>query len=308
MIYTCTLNPAIDLFVDVDSLDPFVVNRTNTEDYQANGKAINISILLKRMGLDNTALGFIGGFTGKYIENELQQQGIETNFVEIDGITRINTFVRAGEKEYKIVNKGPLISEKKKDEMLQKIKSIPKGSVLFVSGSLPKGLSEETFIEIAEIASYNNLKLILDVSSKKLLDCLAYHPYLIKPNKEELEYLFNKEKLSEDEIILLGKELLQKGAERVLISLGEEGALYLSNQETIRVTSPKGEVINTACAGDALLSSFVGKLKSGSSIEEALVYASATGASTAFSMGLSDLSDIEHLVEEIDVKHLSEKH
>ncbi|MEH7021548.1 PfkB family carbohydrate kinase, partial [Priestia megaterium] len=191
MIYTCTLNPAIDLFVDVDSLEPFIVNRTNAEDYQANGKAINISILLKRMGLDNTALGFIGGFTGKYIEDELQQKEINTNFIEVDGITRINTFVRAGEKEYKIVNKGPIIPPKKKDEMLQKIKNIPKGSMLFVSGSLPKGISEDIFVEIAEIASYNELELILDVSSKKLLDCLTYHPYLIKPNKEELEYLFN---------------------------------------------------------------------------------------------------------------------
>ncbi|MGG0333050.1 1-phosphofructokinase [Priestia megaterium] len=307
MIYTCTLNPAIDLFVDVDSLEPFIVNRTNAEDYQANGKAINISILLKRMGLDNTALGFIGGFTGKYIEDELQQKEINTNFIEVDGITRINTFVRAGEKEYKIVNKGPIIPPKKKDEMLQKIKNIPKGSMLFVSGSLPKGISEDIFVEIAEIASYNELELILDVSSKKLLDCLTYHPYLIKPNKEELEYLFNKEILSEEQIIVLGKELLKRGAERVLVSLGEEGALYLSDKETIRVTSPKGEVVNTTCAGDALLSSFVGKLKSGSSTEDALVYASATGASTAFSMGLSDLSDIEQLIKEIDLKHLSEK-
>ncbi|NGY70350.1 1-phosphofructokinase [Bacillus megaterium] len=307
MIYTCTLNPAIDLFVDVDSLEPFIVNRTNAEDYQANGKAINISILLKRMGLDNTALGFIGGFTGKYIEDELHQKEINTNFIEVDGITRINTFVRAGEKEYKIVNKGPIIPPKKKDEMLQKIKNIPKGSMLFVSGSLPKGISEDIFVEIAEIASYNELELILDVSSKKLLDCLTYHPYLIKPNKEELEYLFSKEILSEEQIIVLGKELLKRGAERVLVSLGEEGALYLSDKETIRVTSPKGEVVNTTCAGDALLSSFVGKLKSGFSTEDALVYASATGASTAFSMGLSDLSDIEQLIKEIDLKHLSEK-
>ncbi|MEH7021547.1 PfkB family carbohydrate kinase, partial [Priestia megaterium] len=113
--------------------------------------------------------------------------------------------------------------------------------------------------------------------------------------------------LSEEQIIVLGKELLKRGAERVLVSLGEEGALYLSDKETIRVTSPKGEVVNTTCAGDALLSSFVGKLKSGFSTEDALVYASATGASTAFSMGLSDLSDIEQLIKEIDLKHLSEK-
>ncbi|GAA3324754.1 hypothetical protein GCM10020331_053870 [Ectobacillus funiculus] len=130
-------------------------------------KAINISIMLKRMGLANTALGFIGGFTGKYIENELKQQGIDTRFIEVDGITRINTFVRAQDKEYKIVNQGPIIPVEKKKELIYQIKSIPTGSMLFVSGSLPQGISEEIFIEIAEIANHNELKLILDISSKK---------------------------------------------------------------------------------------------------------------------------------------------
>ncbi|MFP3123838.1 PfkB family carbohydrate kinase [Ectobacillus funiculus] len=159
MIYTCTMNPAIDLFVDIDSFEPSVVNRTNAEDYQANGKAINISIMLKRMGLENTALGFIGGFTGKYIENELKQQGIDTRFIEVDGITRINTFVRAQDKEYKIVNQGPTIPVEKKKELIYQIKSIPTGSMLFVSGSLPQGISEEIFVEIAETScKFNILK------------------------------------------------------------------------------------------------------------------------------------------------------
>jgi 1-phosphofructokinase len=301
MIYTCTLNPAIDLFVDVDSLEPFIVNRTNAEDYQANGKAINISILLKRLGLDNTALGFIGGFTGKYIENELREQGIDTDFIQVEGITRINTFVRAGEKEYKIVNKGPIISNDKKDEMLGIIQKIPSGSILFVSGSLPKGLSEDIYVQIAQIANQNKLKLILDISSKKLLDCLPYRPYLVKPNREELAEFFNRGELSEELVIELGKELLNRGSQSVLVSLGQEGAFYISPQEIIRVTSPQGEVVNTACAGDALLSSFVGKLQLGLSIAEALIFASATGASTAFSMGLSDLSDITELMKEIDL-------
>lgn len=304
MIYTCTMNPAIDLFVDIHSLEPYVVNRTNAEDYQANGKAINISIMLKRMGLENTALGFIGGFTGKYIENELKQQGIDTRFIEVDGITRINTFVRAQDKEYKIVNQGPTIPVEKKKELIYQIKSIPTGSMLFVSGSLPQGISEEIFVEIAEIANHNELKLILDISSKKLMDCLPYHPYLIKPNEEELANFFDKDTLSEEEVIELGKELLSMGSERVLISLGAEGSLYTSNQDVIRVTAPKGEVVNTACAGDSLLSAFVGKLKLGASLDEALMYASATGASTAFSMGLSDLSDVKQLMQEIDIRHL----
>jgi 1-phosphofructokinase len=304
MFYTCTLNPAIDLFVDVDSLEPYVVNRTNTEDYQANGKTINVSIILKKLGIDNTALGFIGGFTGKYIESELQQLGIETDFTEINGITRVNTFVRAGDKEYKIVNKGPAIPVEKKEEMLEKIARIPEGSFLFVSGSLPQGLSEVIYVEIARIASQNRLKLILDISSKQLLDCLPYKPYLIKPNKEELASFFDKDKINGHEVMELGTALLKMGAQRVLVSLGEEGSLFFSDEETVRVTSPKGEVVNTACAGDALLASFIGRMELGDELEEALKYASAAGAGTAFSKGLANLEDVPALMKEIKLHQI----
>lgn len=302
--YTCTLNPAIDLFVEADALEPYVVNRTHTEDYQANGKTINVSIVLKKMGIHNTALGFIGGFTGKYIENELERLGITTDFTEIDGITRVNTFVRAKDKEYKIVNKGPAITTAKKEEILDKISRIPKGGFLFVSGSLPQGLSDEIYVEIARIANQNGLKLVLDISSKRLLDCLPYQPYLIKPNQEELESFFNRKLETEDEILELGKELNGRGAQRVLISLGEEGSLYISGQELVRVTSPKGQVVNTTCAGDALLAAFIGKLELGAGLEEALRFASAMGAATAFSAGLGSLEKVPALMEDLNLYHI----
>jgi 1-phosphofructokinase len=306
IIYTCTLNPAIDLFVEADSLEPGVVNRTKTEDYQANGKTINVSIMLKRLGLNNTALGFIGGFTGGYIEKELQDLGIITDFTEIEGITRVNTFVRVGDKEYKIVNQGPEVSEKAKEDVLRKIAEIPEGSLLFVSGSLPKGISENIFEEIAAISRQKQLRLILDISSKKLLDCLSYQPYLIKPNDEELASFFDKDHVSDEEVLELGKELIKRGAERVLVSLGEKGSVYISEKEMVRVTSPRGQVVNTACAGDALLSCFVGQLELGVELGQALRFASATGAATAFSMGLGDLVDVPALMEEIKVYQIEQ--
>ncbi|MCU9614409.1 1-phosphofructokinase [Caldibacillus lycopersici] len=305
MIYTCTLNPAIDLFVNIDTLKPNVVNRTNAEDYIPNGKAINISFILKRMGVNNTALGFIGGFTGSFIKNELEYQGITTNFIEVDGITRVNTFVRDRENEYKIVNKGPVIPQNKTVEMLEKICEIPAGSLLFVSGSLPRGVSENIFEEIAKISKKNNVKLVLDISSKKLLDCLHYQPYLIKPNEEELADLFEKDSLTEKDIMELSEVLLTKGAQNVLVSLGDKGSLFLSEEKVLRVSAPQGNAVNTACAGDALLGSFVGKLVQGSSLEEALIFASATGASTAFTSGLSDLTDVNELIKEIKIKQLN---
>lgn len=301
IIYTCTLNPAVDLFVELDTLTPDVVNRTNAEDYIPNGKTINISFILNRMGVDNKALGYIGGFTGNFIKTELENQGIQTDFIEVDGITRINTFIRANEQEYKIVNRGPVIPENKVNELLEKIGDILSGSVLFVSGSLPRGVKDDIFVEIAKICHQNKVKLVLDISSKRLLDCLSYQPFIIKPNEEELAFIFDKKQLTKEEIMELGQNLVEQGAQQVLISLGEKGSLYISKEKMIRVTSPKGKVVNTACAGDALLGSFCGKLIQGVTLEEALMFASATGASTAFTSGLSDLSDVHELMKQITI-------
>lgn len=304
MIYTCTLNPAIDLFVATDDLLPNTVNRTSQEDYQANGKGVNVSIILKRLGVDSTALGFIAGFTGKYIEDELHKMGIQTDFIEIDGITRINMFVRTKDDEYKIVNRGPFVEDSYRNEMLKKIESLPDECTLFVSGSVPRGIEDEIYFEIAKIAQAKNIELILDISSKVLLDCLEYQPFLIKPNREELAHIYDKTELSDDEVIELGYDLLRKGAQRALISLGSKGAIYIDKSQVVKVNSPKGKVINTACSGDTMLAMFVQKIKTGNTVEQALIYASAAGSSTAFSVGLSDLKDVEELKKQINSKIL----
>lgn len=304
MIYTCTLNPAIDLFVATDDLLPNTVNRTSQEDYQANGKGVNVSIILKRLGVDSTALGFIAGFTGKYIEDELHKMGIQTDFIEIDGITRVNMFVRTKDDEYKIVNRGPFVEDFYRNEMLKKIESLPDECTLFVSGSVPRGIEDEIYFEIAKIAQAKNIELILDISSKVLLDCLEYQPFLIKPNREELAHIYDKTELSDDEVIELGYDLLRKGAQRALISLGSKGAIYIDESQVVKVNSPKGKVINTACSGDTMLAMFVQKIKTGNTVEQALIYASAAGSSTAFSVGLSDLKDVEELKKQINSKIL----
>lgn len=304
MIYTCTLNPAIDLFVATDDLLPNTVNRTSQEDYQANGKGVNVSIILKRLGVDSTALGFIAGFTGKYIEDELHKMGIQTDFIEIDGITRVNMFVRTKDDEYKIVNRGPFVEDFYRNEMLKKIESLPDECTLFVSGSVPRGIEDEIYFEIAKIAQAKNIELILDISSKVLLDCLEYQPFLIKPNREELAHIYDKTELSDDEVIELGYDLLRKGAQRALISLGSKGAIYIDKSQVVKVNSPKGKVINTACSGDTMLAMFVQKIKTGTTVEQALIYASAAGSSTAFSVGLSDLKDVEELKKQINSKIL----
>lgn len=304
MIYTCTMNPAIDMYVAMNELKPDSVNRTNDEDYQPNGKGVNVSMMLKKLGIDSTALGFIAGFTGKYIEDSLNELDIETDFVLIDGITRVNVFINAT-SEYKIVNQGPFIQQNEQDVLMTKIKAIPSGSMLIVSGSLPRGVPESIFINIAETCRERGIKLVLDTSAEAVIDTLEFKPYLLKPNEEELAALYHKQHpLSEKELIHYGKELLIGGAQNVLVSRGKEGAIYLSNEKIVKVTSPQRKVVNTACAGDAMLGAFIGKQMQNKTVEEALFHASAIGASTAFSKGLSDLSDISGLIQEIDLTQI----
>ncbi len=297
------MNTAIDLYVAMEALNPNAVNRTYDEDYQPNGKGVNVSVMLNKMGIPNTALGFIGGFTGHFIKEELEKLGIATDFIEVAGNTRINVFINADE-EYKIVNQGPIIPQEAMHQLLDKIANIPTGSTLIVSGSLPKGVDDQVLITIAQICDRNHVKLVLDSSSTVVLETLAYEPYLLKPNEDELAHLFGEPSLSEEQIIAYGKELIERGARHVIISRGEKGAVYVDGQQVLKASSPKGKVVNTACAGDALLASYIAKTIEKEPIAEALIYAIATGASTAFSKGLSDLSDIFELKHHVHITNL----
>lgn len=301
-IYTLSMNPAIDLFISMDTLEPYVVNRTNSESYRENGKAINISRVLHRMGIESTALGFIGGFSGDYIQKQLHHTGISTDFTEISGITRINVFLRA-EHEYKIVNQGPSIPQDKIDELLEKLKDIPSNSFLFISGSLPLGIDITIYDTILLLAQKNHINIVLDISDPELLTLLKYNPYIIKPNRDELADFFEiNHRLTFEEIIHHAHKIVQLGCPRVLVSLDKDGALYVDKDTTLYVTAPQGTVVNTTCAGDTLLGVFMGKLLQGESLEESLVFASASASSTAFTEDITDFQDIDQLITQINIR------
>nr|WP_235425144.1 1-phosphofructokinase family hexose kinase [Heyndrickxia ginsengihumi] len=227
--------------------------------------------------------------------------------MRIEGTTRINTFVRSRDKEYKIVNRGPNITRIEETLMIEKINQLTAGDILFVSGSLPRGVSDDILIEISRIAREKQLRLILDVSSTKLLDCLAYRPYLIKPNEEELSAMFGKRLLTREEVIEAAHQLMERGVQNILVSLGEKGALFVNKDKVIMTTAPKGKVVNTACAGDSMLAAFVGSILLEKSIEESLAFSTAVGSSTAFSMGLSNLLDVPELVKQVQLQELEYK-
>ncbi|WP_081166136.1 1-phosphofructokinase [Lactococcus garvieae] len=306
MIYTATLNLAIDLFIDTKEMSPHIVNRTEEYDVQANGKGVNVSLILEQLGVESTALGFKAGFTGDFIEDTLRGKGIKTDFIGIEGITRINVFthVKKDNLEYKLVNKGPKVTPEQVEEFLNQVQQLKENDYLCLSGSFPEGVSAECLKSIAEICKEKKVKLIIDTSYPEVLETLTYEPFLLKPNDEELAQWFNVEIKTQEEAVRYGKKLVEQGAQNVLISLGGEGALFINKDEIWSVNAPRGEVVNTACAGDSLLGTFLAGWVKNEPLGEILQKATAAGSSTAFQKGLTDFSDVPELMEQITITEI----
>lgn len=306
MIYTCTLNTAIDMFVQMEDFITDKVNRSLYDELQPNGKGVNISIILNKLKTSSTATGFIGGFTGKFINDELLKIGIKTDFIEVSGDTRINVFLNSNQGEYKIVNRGPTISKNEKEKLLEKINKLTNEDTLFVSGSLPMGLDSEVLKNIAEISFKNKFRLVLDTSNPILRSLMKYQPFLIKPNEEELQNLFPELSiLNENEILKAAETLLHEGCENILVSLGSRGAYFINKNEKYYCNAPNGRLVNTAGAGDTMLAAFYDTYAKTQSFKKSLKISVASGSSTAFSTGLSNFTDMEELMKKIKVMEIN---
>ena len=303
-IYTCTMNLAIDLFIETEEMHPFMVNRTKEDDIQANGKGVNVSLVLKMIDFPSTALGFSAGFTGKYIEDYLQQKQIQTEFIEVPGMTRINVFTQVNQtrEEYKLVNQGPEIPQAAVHNFLNQIRVLQAEDYLCVSGSLPRGLSPKVLIEISRICQEKGIHLIIDSSDQEVMDCLPYRPFLLKPNEEELSSWFGRKMVTDEDYFVYGQRLVELGAENVLLSLGEKGAILFTKDRVFRGNSPKGKVVNTACAGDTMLGAFLAGYMNRRPLDETLRKSIAAGSSTAFRKGLTDFLDVEELSKQIKIR------
>lgn len=306
MIYTLTPNLAIDLFIELDDFKANSVNRSNYCKYIPNGKGVNVSLTLKKLGIDSVITGFKAGFTGDYIDKSLKKENINTFLPEIEGITRVNVFTKVlnNGKEYKQVNPGPKISESAKEDLLLYLnKHIKEGDILTINGSFPEGFNYMFVEELASIIINKKAKLIVDNSSKFLPQLGKYRPYLIKPNEEEICSWFDEKFTDIKQIVKLSKKMIDGGFQNILLSIGEEGALFINKEKVLLANAPKGEVVNTSMAGDAMLATFISEKIKGSSDEISLVKSVAAGSSTAFTDGLTDFSDTEQLIEQIKIKN-----
>lgn len=299
MIYTLTLNPCIDYIMQLDSLNIGHNNRSSSDQYLPSGKGINVSLMLERLGLENIALGFLAGFTGDYLLSMLEDRHLNSDFIFLDeGMTRINVKLKMSE-ETEINSQGPYISESKLNELYEKIDSLNSEDVLFLSGSLAKGMPKDFY---AKIMKSTNATVILDTVGEPLLECLKYHPYVIKPNQDELSELFGLSLKTDEEIIYYAKELQKQGARHVIVSLGEKGAILVSEEgRVLRAVGIKGEVVNTMCAGDSMLAGFIYGMMTHGDLKESIRLGSACGTATAFSNDLGEKEYIDELLKIAEV-------
>ncbi len=295
MIYTVTFSPALDYIVDLDKLEVGAINRTKKETMLPGGKGINVSIVLSNLGTKSVVMGFTGGFIGKYIEDQMKLHNIDSDFVHLEGNTRINVKIK-GMVETAINGQGPKVSDKDIEELINKLTKLTSKDVLVISGAIPNTLPSNTYERILERIKDNNVTLIVDTTKDTLLKTLSYHPLLVKPNKEELEELFNVSIKNDEELVETAYRLIEMGAKNVIVSLGGDGALLVeSNKNHKIIRSPKGKVINTVGAGDSLVAGFIDEYFRSYDIYKAFKRGIATGSASAFSENLATLDKVNEL-------------
>ena len=292
MIYTLTFNPAIDYYITIDKLINGAVNRTKTEKISFGGKGINVSIVLNELGIKSVALGFIGGFTGDALQEYLKQKGVCCDFLKVAGNTRINVKIN----DTDINAAGPNITDKELNLLYNKLDIITKGDFLVLSGSVPKCLPKNTYQIILEKLKDKGANFIVDAEKELLLDTLVYKPFLIKPNHDELGAMFNMPINDFKTALFCAKKLQQKGAQNVMVSMGEKGAVLLDKDGKTHIqAAPYGTVVSAVGAGDSAVAAFLAQYLKGGDYRDCLKTAIAAGSATAFSDGLATKEKIEEI-------------
>lgn len=298
MIYTVTLNPAIDYVVRLNGLlAPGAINRSAGEDYQFGGKGINVSNVLRRLGQDTVALGFTAGETGAWLERGVSRMGLDSRFIRLDrGMTRINVKVK-GLEETEINGMGPEIGPGDLEKLAALLEELKSGDVLVLSGSVPGCLGPDAYEKILSPLAGRDVLTVVDATGELLTRTLQHRPFLIKPNGKELADIFHRPMETEADLAEAARELQAMGARNVLVSLAGDGALLLDEHGGVhRMACPQGEVVNSVGAGDSMVAGFLtGWLHTGD-YGEALRMGIAAGSATAFSLGLADREAVEELL------------
>ena len=301
MIYTVTFNPSIDYIVRLEQFTAGEINRVNYEQILPGGKGINVSIVLKNLGHESTALGFLAGFTGVAMQQMLHSFGVTDDFVRLDdGFSRINVKIKA-ESETEINGQGPVITEDAQRALFAKLDRLTSGDTLVLAGSIPNTLPDDIYERIMEHLEGRGIRIVVDATKNLLRRVLKYRPFLIKPNNHELGEMFGVELKTDDDIILHAKKLQEEGATNVLISMAGDGAILLTAEGVFyRSAAPKGTLVNSVGAGDSMVAGFLaGFMESDGSYEHAFYMGVATGSASAFSPNLATREEALALLKTI---------
>ncbi|MCH5321296.1 MAG: 1-phosphofructokinase [Eubacterium sp.] len=297
MIYTVTFNPALDYVMNVNELQTKDVNRTESEALYYGGKGINVSVILSRLGFENKALGFIAGFTGRYIEEMLKKDNIKTDFIYLEnGYTRINVKIRA-EQEYDINAQGPEISQADIFALYERLDKLKAGDCLVLAGSVPKTLPNDIYENILKRLENKGVDFVVDATGDLLLNVLKFKPFMIKPNHLELGELFSVEIKTLEDIKIYGKKLQEMGAKNVLVSRGKHGAALLDENGVLhKMGNVPGKIKNTVGCGDSMVAGFLAGYFETKDYDYALRLGSACGNATAFCETLATRAEINEML------------
>lgn len=298
MIYTVTLNPAVDYVIHADKIAAGEVNRLRSEEIFFGGKGINVSLVLRELSVKSQALGFVAGFTGDAIEQGVREAGIDTDFVRLEsGFSRINVKIKS-EEETDLNGAGPDIPQDKVEELFLKLDKIQSGDTIVLAGSIPASLPRDFYEKILEKLENKQIRAVVDADGRLLRGVLKYNPFLVKPNSFELGGLFGRRLETLDEVIEHAKKLREMGPKNVLVSMAGDGAVLVSESgEVITCGVCRGKVKNSVGAGDSMVAGFLAGYEKGCGY--ALKLGTAAGSATAFSEGLGSKEEIFRLLGEL---------
>jgi 6-phosphofructokinase 2 len=302
-IVTLTLNPTIDGSASTDIVQPLRKIRTSDERYHPGGGGINVARVIGELGGKAHALYLAGGATGAILDDLLRMSGIETQRITIKGYTRIahTVFERSSGQEFRFVPEGPAVSAEEWDQCLAALETLDFDYVV-ASGSLPRAMPASAFARVVDIADRKNARVVLDTSGPALRHTLEKGVFLIKPNLRELEELTGYELPNTAVQVSAARILIAANvAQIVALTLGSDGALLVSNDETWSAEVPPVIARSAVGAGDSFVGGATLALAQGKSLRVALAsgVAAGTAAVLAPGGGLSQRDDIERLYAEL---------
>ena len=290
MICTVTFNPSLDYIVSVDDFQLGMTNRTSSELILPGGQGINVSIVLKNLGLDSTALGYAAGFTGEELIRRLNEFGVNADFIKIDhGMTRINLKLKSIDGT-EINGCGPDIDAKALEQLMEKIDRLGDGDVLVLAGSIPYTMPDDIYQRILERIQGRGVLTVVDATRDLLVKVLPYHPFLVKPNNSTRE-----------EVVPYGRKLQEMGAQNVLISMAGEGAVLIAaDGQSMGAPAPKGTLVNGVGAGDSMVAGFLTGWMEKKDYVHAFHMGIAAGSASAFSENLATREEVLQVLQQVE--------